>query len=254
MKKGVRMLKFKKDRAVFEVKDISKSFDGRPILKKLSLKVFPGEIVGLLGPNGSGKSTLFNIAIGAENADSGNVYLNGKSINQIPIHLRSKQGLGYLPQTRSLFNTLSTFNNIYGLCQIHEKDNKKAKEQTESLMEKFNLTHLRAINAGVLSGGEAKRLSLARLMITNPKIVLIDEIWSMVDPLVVQDMQKYILQIQSQGVSCILSDHSVNTLFETTDRNYLIDSGQIIAEGTKRELLKNSLAVKKYFGTGFINY
>ena len=254
MKKGFRILKFKKDKAVFEVKDISKSFAGRPILKKLSLKVFPGEIVGLLGPNGSGKSTLFNIAIGAENADSGNVYLNGKSINQIPIHLRSKQGLGYLPQTRSLFNTLSTFNNIYGLCQIHEKDNKKAKEQTESLMEKFNLTHLRAINAGVLSGGEAKRLSLARLMITNPKIVLIDEIWSMVDPLVVQDMQKYILQIQSQGVSCILTDHSVNTLFETTDRNYLIDSGQIIAEGTKRELLKNSLAVKKYFGTGFINY
>ena len=100
-------------------------------------------------------------------------------------------------------------------------------------MEKFNLVHLRSVNAGVLSGGEAKRLSLARLMITNPKIVLIDEIWSMVDPLVVQDMQKYILQIQSQGVSCILTDHSVNTLFETTDRNYLIDSGQIIAEAQK---------------------
>jgi len=159
-----------------------------------------------------------------------------------------------LPQTRSLFNTLSVFNNIYGLCQIHEKNNKKAREQTESLMEKFNLTHLRAINAGVISGGEGKRLSLARLMITKPKIVLIDEIWSMVDPLVVQDMQKYILQIQSQGVSCILTDHSVNTLFETTDRNYLIDSGEIIAEGTKRELLKNSLAVQKYFGAGFVNY
>ena len=159
-----------------------------------------------------------------------------------------------MPQTRCLFDTLSTYNNIYGLVQIHEKDDKKAKELTESLLEKFNLVHLRSVNAGVLSGGEAKRLSLARLMITNPKIVLIDEIWSMVDPLVVQDMQKYILQIQSQGVSCILTDHSVNTLFETTDRNYLIDSGQIIAEGTKRELLKNSEAVKKYFGTGFNNY
>mgnify|MGYP001334849683 FL=1 len=254
MKKGFRILKFKKDKPIFEVKDVSKTFEGRPILKKLSLKVFPGEIVGLLGPNGAGKSTLFNISIGAESADSGNIFINGKSINQIPIHLRSKQGLGYLPQTRCLFDTLSTYNNIYGLVQIHEKDDKKAKELTESLLEKFNLVHLRSVNAGVLSGGEAKRLSLARLMITNPKIVLIDEIWSMVDPLVVQDMQKYILQIQSQGVSCILTDHSVNTLFETTDRNYLIDSGQIIAEGTKRELLKNSEAVKKYFGTGFNNY
>ena len=254
MKKGFRILKFKKDKPVFEVKDISKSFDGRPILKKLSLKVFPGEIVGLLGPNGAGKSTLFNIAIGAESADNGNIFINGKSINQIPIHLRSNQGLGYLPQTRCLFDTLSTFNNIYGLVQLHEKIDKIAKERTESLLEKFNLVHLRSVNAGVLSGGEAKRLSLARLMITNPKIVLIDEIWSMVDPLVVQDMQKYILQIQSQGVSCILTDHSVNTLFETTDRNYLIDSGQIIAQGTKRELLKNSEAIRKYFGTGFSNY
>ncbi len=254
MKKSFRIIKFKKSKPIFEVKDLTKSFDGRPILKQLSLKVFPGQIVGLLGPNGAGKSTLFNIAIGAESADSGNIFLNGKSINQIPIHLRSKQGLGYLPQTRSLFNTLSTFNNIYGLCQIHEKDDKKAKEQTEALLEKFNLTHLRSINAGSLSGGESKRLALARLMITKPKIVLIDEIWSMVDPLVVQDMQKYILEIQSQGVSCILTDHSVSTLFETTDFNYLIDSGQIIAEGTKRELLQNSEAVKKYFGTGFKNY
>tara|TARA_B100000941_G_C28443052_1_gene520747 strand:- start:381 stop:1145 length:765 start_codon:yes stop_codon:yes gene_type:complete len=254
MKKGFRILKFKKDKPIFEVKDISKSFDGRPVLKKLSLKVFPGEIVGLLGPNGAGKSTLFNIAIGVESADNGNIFINGKSINQIPIHLRSKQGLGYLPQTRCLFDTLSTFNNIYGLVQLYEKNDKIAKERTESLLEKFNLVHLRSVDAGNLSGGEAKRVSLARLMITNPKIVLIDEIWSMIDPLVVQDMQKYILQIQSQGVSCILTDHSVNTLFETTDRNYLIDSGQIIAQGTKRELLKNSEAIRKYFGTGFSNY
>ena len=128
MKKGFRILKFKKDKPVFEVKDISKSFDGRPILKKLSLKVFPGEIVGLLGPNGAGKSTLFNIAIGAETADDGEIFISGKPINQIPIHLRSKLGLGYLPQTRSLFDTLSTFDNIFGLVQLHEPNNKKALE------------------------------------------------------------------------------------------------------------------------------
>ena len=251
MKKGFRILKFKKDKPIFEVKDVTKSFDGRPILKKLSLKVFPGEIVGLLGPNGAGKSTLFNIAIGAETADDGEIFISGKPINQIPIHLRSKLGLGYLPQTRSLFDTLSTFDNIYGLVQLHEPNNKKALEKAEMLIERFNLSHLRSVKAGALSGGESKRALLARLMITNPKVVLIDEIWSMVDPLVVQDMQKYILQIQSQGVSVLISDHSTTTLFETTDRNYLIDSGQILAEGTKRELLRNSEAIKRYFGTGF---
>mgnify|MGYP000223759644 FL=1 len=251
MKKGFRILKFKKDKPIFEVKDVTKSFDGRPILKKLSLKVFPGEIVGLLGPNGAGKSTLFNIAIGAETADDGEIFISGKPINQIPIHLRSKLGLGYLPQTRSLFDTLSTFDNIFGLVQLHEPNNKKALEKAEMLIERFNLSHLRSVKAGALSGGESKRALLARLMITNPKVVLIDEIWSMVDPLVVQDMQKYILQIQSQGVSVLISDHSTTTLFETTDRNYLIDSGQILAEGTKRELLRNSEAIKRYFGTGF---
>ena len=251
MKKGFRILKFKKDKPIFEIQNVSKSFNGRPILKKLSIKVFPGEIVGLLGPNGAGKSTLFNIAVGVETPENGNIFINGKSIAQIPIHLRSKQGLGYLPQTRCLFDTLSVYNNLYGLIQIHEKDTKKQREKTERLLDEFNLQHLRALNASVLSGGEAKRLSLARLMITNPKIVLLDELFSMVDPIVVQEMQKYIMKIQSQGVSCILTDHAVENLFDTTDRNYLINDGQIIAEGTKRELLQNSEAIKSYFGTGF---
>ena len=253
MKKSFRILKFKKDKPVFEVKEVSKSFDGRPILRKLSLKVYPGEIVGLLGPNGAGKSTLFNIAIGAETAEHGEIFINGKSISQIPIHLRNKMGLGYLPQTRSLFDSLSTFDNIYGLVQLHESNNKKALEKAEMLIERFNLSHLRSVKAGQLSGGESKRCLLARLMITNPKVVLIDEVWSQTDPIVVQDMQRYILQIQSQGVSVLISDHTIQTLFETTDRNYLIDDGQILAEGTKRELLKNSEAVKRYFGVGFSN-
>ena len=195
MKKRFRILKFKKDKPIFEVQNLSKSFNGRPILKKLSLKVHPGEIVGLLGPNGAGKSTLFNIAIGAEIADAGDILINGKSISQIPIHLRSRLGLGYMPQTRCLFDSLSVFNNLAGLIQLFEKNNKKVKEKCEQLMEQFNLVHLRSLNAGVLSGGEAKRLSLARLMITNPKIVLLDETFSNVDPIQVQEMQKYIMKI-----------------------------------------------------------
>ena len=133
------------------------------------MKVYPGEIVGLLGPNGAGKSTLFNIAIGAENEDSGNILIDGKSIKDIPIHLRSKSGLAYLPQTRSLFDNLSVFDNLHGLVQLFEKDQKKAIEKTELLLNNFNLVHLRGLKAAVLSGGESKRVSLARLMISNPK-------------------------------------------------------------------------------------
>ena len=144
MKKSFRILKFKKDKPIFEVKDVSKSFNGRSILKKISIKVFPGELVSLFGPNGAGKSTLFNIAIGAENADAGDILINNKSILQIPIHLRTSQGLGYLPQTRSLFN-MSTYDNLYGLCQLHIKDPQKQKENivtkpSKSVTEKNKLS------------------------------------------------------------------------------------------------------------------
>lgn len=127
MKKGFRILKFKKDNPIFEVKDISKSFDGRPVLKKLSLKVFPGECVGILGPNGCGKTTLFSMCIGELTPDAGKIFLKNKPIHDIPIHLRAKEGLGYLPQSRSLFN-LSTYDQLLGLVQLHVKDTKKAKE------------------------------------------------------------------------------------------------------------------------------
>ena len=249
MKKGFRILKFKKDKPIFEIKDMSKSFDGRSILKKISLKVYPGELVSLFGPNGAGKSTIFNIAIGADSADSGDILINNKSISQIPIHLRAKEGLGYLPQTRSLFN-MTTYENLYGLCQIHIKDPKKQKEETERLLDEWNLQHLRSLNASVLSGGEAKRLMLARVMINKPKIILIDEIFSMVDPIVVQEMKKYILKIQSMNVGCILTDHNFSTLFDLSDRNYCISDGTIIAQGTRNDLLKNSEAIKRYFGAG----
>ena len=250
MKKGFRILKFKKDKAIFEVKDVSKSFDGRPILKKLSLKVFPGECVGILGPNGCGKTTLFSMCIGEQNPDNVKIILNNKTINQIPIHLRAKEGLGYLPQSRSLFN-LTTYENLLGLVQFHIKDTKKQKDETERLLDEFNLVHLRSLNASVLSGGEAKRLQLARLMINKPKIVLLDEPLAALDPLVIQDIQKYILKIQSMGTSILVTDHNVKNLFDITDRSYVLGEQTVIAEGTSTELLKSSRAVKYYFGSQF---
>ena len=250
MKKGFRILKFKKDKPIFEVKDISKSYDGRPILKKLSLKVFPGECVGILGPNGCGKTTLFSMCIGEQNPEGGKIYLNNKAIDQIPIHLRSKEGLGYLPQQRSVFN-LSTYDNIFGICQLYFKDREKQKAITEKLLDEFNLQHLRSLNASVLSGGEVRRVMLARLMINKPKIVLLDEPLAALDPQIIQDIQKYILKIQSSGTAILITDHNVRNLFDITDRSYVISEGQVIAEGTSRELLKSSKAIEHYFGSQF---
>ena len=250
MKKGFRILKFKKDRPIFEVKEINKSFDGRPILKKISIKVHPGECVGILGPNGCGKTTLFSICIGEQNPEGGKIYLNNKQIDQIPIHLRSKEGLGYLPQQRSVFD-MSVYDNILGIAQISIKDSAKQKEITEKLLDEFNLQHLRTLSASVLSGGEVKRLTMARVMINRPKVILLDEPYSALDPQVIQDIQKYIFKIQSMGVSIIITDHNIKNLFETTDRNYIIADGSIIAEGTSRDLLKNSKAISHYFGSDF---
>ena len=250
MKKGFRILKFKKDKPIFEIKDISKSFDGRPILKKLSIKVFPGECVGILGPNGCGKTTLFSMCIGEQNLEGGKIYLNGKSIEQIPIHLRSKEGLGYLPQQRSVFN-MSVYENLLGIAQISISDKKKQQLVTEKLLDEFNLQHLRSLNASVLSGGEIRRLMMARIMINNPKIVLLDEPLAALDPLVIQDIQKYILKIQSSGTAILVTDHNVKNLFDITDRSYVLGEHSIIAEGTSRELLKSSKAIKYYFGSQF---
>ena len=250
MKKTFRILKFKKDKPIFEVKDVSKSYDGRPILKKLSLKVFPGQCVGIMGPNGCGKTTLFSMCIGEQNVDAGKIYLNGKSIEQIPIHLRSKEGLGYLPQQRSVFD-MSVYDNIMGMAGLCIKGNDNQKAITEQILTQFNLQHLRTINANSLSGGEAKRLMISRLMINKPKIILLDEPYANLDPAVIQDIQKYIFKIQSMKVSVVITDHNLKNLFATTDSNYVIADGSIIASGTSRELLRNSRAVSQYFGQDF---
>ena len=250
MKKGFRILKFKKDNAIFEVQGISKSFDGRPILKKLSLKVFPGECVGVLGPNGCGKTTLFSMCIGEQTPDSGKIILKNKPINQVPIHLRAKEGLGYLPQQRSVFD-MSVYDNIMGIAQISIEGVEKQKFITEKILEEFNLTHLRSLNASVLSGGEIRRLMMARVMINSPKIVLLDEPLAALDPLVIQDIQKYILKIQSSGTAILVTDHNVKNLFDITDRNYVLGEHTVIAEGTSREILRSSKAIEQYFGNQF---
>tara|TARA_Y100001970_G_scaffold106248_1_gene133158 strand:+ start:1395 stop:2159 length:765 start_codon:yes stop_codon:yes gene_type:complete len=250
MKKGFRILKFKNTKALMEIKNVSKNFDGRPILKNISLKVFPGQCVGILGPNGCGKTTLFSMCIGETNVDSGKILINGKSIERIPIHLRAKEGLGYLPQQRSLFD-MDVFSNLMGLAQISIKGTENQRAVVENLLTQFNLQHLRRINANLLSGGEQKRLQISRIMINKPKVILLDEPYAALDPAFVHEIQKYIFKIQAMKVAIIITDHNIKNLFDTTDSNIVISDGSIIAEGTSRELLKNSRAVSEYFGAGF---
>ena len=251
MKKPFTILKFKKDKPIFEIRDLSKSFDGRPVLKKLSIKVYPGECVGILGPNGCGKTTLFSMCIGEQGIDNGKIFLNSKSIEKIPTHVRSNEGIGYLPQQRSVFD-MSVYDNVLGVCELKIKDRKKQKEVTEKLLDEFNLQHLRSLSASVLSGGEVKRLMMARVMINRPKIVLLDEPLAALDPLVIQDIQKYIMKIQSSGTAILVTDHNVKNLFDITDRSYVLGENTVIAEGTSRELLKSTKAIQHYFGKNFL--
>ena len=248
MKKNFRIIKFKKNKPALEVSGISKSFSGRPVLKKINMELYPGEIVGLVGPNGSGKSTLYGTIIGQYGVDTGKIFLNQKDITQKPIHERAKLGIAYLSQYRSVFN-MSVFDNLLGITQIVIKGLEKQRLMVEKLLTEFNLQHLRNINANLLSGGEVRRLQIARTLISSPKVILLDEPMAALDPIVVQDIQKFILKLQSYGCGVIVTDHQVQNLFEIIDRAYVIGEHTIIAEGKPKDILKSTKARELYFGS-----
>jgi len=248
MKKGFRIIKFKKNKPALQVKGISKSFDGRPILKKISIEVFGGEIVGLLGPNGSGKSSLYGCVIGQYKVDGGSIFLNGKDITEKPIHERAMLGLAYLSQFRSVFN-MDTYSNLMGIAELCIKKPEQRRTIVEKLLNEFNLQHLKSINANMLSGGEARRLQIARTLINNPKVILLDEPMAALDPIVVEDIQKYILKLQSYGVGVVVTDHNIQNLLKIIDRAYVISNQTIIAQGSEKEILRDSKAREMYFGS-----
>ncbi len=250
MKKGFRIIKFKKDKPIFEIKDVSKAYDGRPILKKISMVVHSGEIVGMLGANGTGKTTMFQMCTGETSIDAGKIKINNKDIHDLPMHERANSGLAYVPQQRNHFD-MSVKENILGLSQLCIKGEENQNRITERLLEEFNLTHLKNLNASVLSGGESRRLAMSKVMLNGPKVVLLDEVLAALDPIVIQDIQKYILKIQSFGCAILITDHNLRSLFDIVDRAYVLGEQSIIAEGSPTELLKSSKAVEQYFGTQF---
>ena len=248
--KKFRIVKFK-SKPLFIAKNISKSFGKRVILRKIDIHLNKGEMLGLLGSNGAGKSTFMNIVLGLLKADFGDIFLGNIKLTGLAIHERSKLGIAYLPQQTSIFRGLTVYENLLGIAQIVKKSTVDQKDIVEKLMAEFSITHLRDIKATALSGGERRRAEIARCLINNPKVLLLDEPFAGVDLLSIQDIKGLLLKLQSRGCAVLVADHNASQLLSVVDRAYVLANGNIIANGTPRQIINTTEAKKLYFGEDF---
>lgn len=233
------------------VKNISKSYGDRPILRDISLLLQKGEIVALLGPNGAGKTTAFYIVTGIIKPDSGTISIGYQNVTSYPIYHRCRFGMGYLPQESSIFRGLSTEDNILAITQMHCKTAKEAKERSESLMEEFSITHLRKTRSTALSGGERRRLEIARALASNPDFLLLDEPFAGVDPIAVEDIRLLMRQLTDKGIGVLITDHNVRETLDIIDRGYILYEGRILMEGDKHKIIEHPEVRKFYLGQDF---
>ena len=250
MSKKFRIIKFK-SKPILSAKSISKSFDKRRILGKIDLHLNKGEMLGLLGSNGAGKSTFMNIVLGIVKCDYGDIFLENTKLTNLAIHDRSKMGIAYLPQQNSIFRGLTVYDNLLGVAQLTKKSRTQQEEIVEKLMAEFSITHLRNVKATKLSGGERRRAEIARCLVTNPKIILLDEPFSGIDLLSIQDIKGLLLKLQSKSVSVLVTDHNASQLLSIVDRAYVIANGSIVANGTPRQIVNTTEAQRLYFGSDF---
>ena len=248
--KKFRIIKFK-SKPILAAKNISKSFAGRMILRKIDIHLNQSEMLGLLGSNGAGKSTFMNIVLGILRCDFGDIFLGSTKLTNIPIHERSKLGIAYLPQQTAIFRGLTVYQNLLGIAQIVKKKVSEQEEVVEKLMAEFSITHLRNIKATSLSGGERRRTEIARCLISNPKVLLLDEPFAGVDLLSIQDIKELLLKLQHRGCAVLITDHNASQLLSVVDRSYVIANGTIVANGTPRQVVNTAEAKKLYFGEDF---
>ncbi len=231
---------------------LKKSYGSKTVVADISLEVEAGEIVGLLGPNGAGKTTCFYTIVGLVKADAGQVYIDGQEMTQAAMHERASMGLGYLPQEASVFRTLSTEANILAMLELNPSlSNPQRQQRLESLLEEFGLERLRKTLGQSLSGGERRRLEIARALATEPKFMLLDEPFAGVDPISVADIKTEISGLAQRGIGILITDHNVRETLDVCDRAYVVHQGQVIAKGTSAEILDNETVQNVYLGKEF---
>ena len=236
---------------LLQTNKLTKRYGGRTGGDRVSLVVNQGEIVGLLGRNGAGKTTSFRMTIGMITPDGGSVSFDGVDVTKMPMYKRARRGMGYLSQEPSIFQRLTVRQNLLAILETMSMSKAARNEKCDQLLEQFDLTVQRKQLARTLSGGERRKLEIARALITNPTMILLDEPFSGVDPISVQDLQKEIRQLRVRGISILLTDHNVRETLSVTDRSYIMDSGKVLREGTPKDLVNDELVRKTYLGRTF---
>ena len=234
-----------------EVLDLKKSFKKRTVVNGVSLNVSKGEIVGLLGPNGAGKSTSFYMIVGLLKPENGKILLDGEDITKMPMHKRCKAGIGYLPQEASVFRKMTVYDNIMSALEFTFDDDKIRKERAQVLIDEFHLNHVAKSYGYALSGGERRRVEIARCLATEPNFILLDEPFAGIDPISVADIQEMVHSLKDRGIGVLITDHNVRDTLKITDRGYIITEGRVLTQGSPEEILANKDVREKYLGKGF---
>ncbi len=239
------------DEPILRTDGLVKIYGGRSVVNGVDIHVCKGEIVGLLGPNGAGKTTTFYMIVGLVRPDGGRVFFHGKDVTHDPMYKRARLGMGYLPQEESIFRKLTVRQNIMAILETTALSKKERDERCDELLERFGIAHIAKNEALTLSGGEKRRLTIARSLVTNPKLLMLDEPFSGVDPIAVYDVQQIISDLRDMGLAILITDHNVRETLAITDRAYLIYEGRVESQGDKDFLLRDPISRKLYLGESF---
>ncbi|MEY3244587.1 MAG: hypothetical protein RJB20_827 [Pseudomonadota bacterium] len=233
------------------VENLRKSYQSRDVVQSISLHIKSGEVVGLLGPNGAGKTTTFYMIVGLLAANGGRILLDGKELSRLPIHLRARMGLSYLPQEASIFRKLTVAENILAVLELQDLNADERQEKLASLLAELHITHLRDQSAMSLSGGERRRVEIARCLATDPSFILLDEPFAGIDPIAVMDIQKIIRQLAARNIGVLITDHNVRETLGICDHAYIVNDGRIFAAGLPSDIIENQSVRDIYLGKNF---
>ncbi|WP_017444269.1 LPS export ABC transporter ATP-binding protein [Gayadomonas joobiniege] len=238
--------------ATLSASNLAKSYKKRQVVKNVSLQVDSGSIVGLLGPNGAGKTTTFYMIVGLVENDAGKILMNDVDMTYFPMHERARAGVGYLPQESSIFRKLTVTQNLYSILEMRKDLNKKEKQaKMEELLEEFHITHIRDSEGMALSGGERRRVEIARALAADPKFILLDEPFAGVDPISVIDIKRIITHLRDRGLGVLITDHNVRETLDVCEKAYIVSQGQLIASGSPKDVLNNQQVRSVYLGEQF---